>query len=478
MRERGIVLVLIGTWIVAVGLPVVASVNLPHRFAPGTPIRSAEVNENFDTLAEAVGALAVGKQEAIGGPPCGAGQFVRNITADGSLECGVDQVGAPGAAGVASLNGLTGSVALQAGPNVTVVTAEDGRITIGADGGGGGLSLPYQGAAASTAAAFEVANAGSGSAVAGTTATGQAGVLGHNTNAAARSMGVWGRSDAAGTFGVYGSSGSGYGVHGVSTSSAGVVGASTGFDGVAGVSQSGRGVRGESTGGIGVLGVALGAAAAVHGVSQGGYGVHGQTTTGAAGVFGTTALAGGAGVLGVDGANSSIAVRGNATRNGSVGVWGQATTATGVYGQSQSGSGVWGTSTTGPAMRAEGYATQSLGAGGWAKAAVFVSSGVIQRCFNSQATNPALVNGGTCGFVVVSRGTNPVSTATITVIDFTFDLLNTFPALTLGYCDGDGSSTTCAGSVRYGVTPTRLEVHVSDLDDDPTSDEDFYLVLF
>ena len=36
MRERGIVLVLIGTWIVAVGLPVVASVNLPHRFAPGT----------------------------------------------------------------------------------------------------------------------------------------------------------------------------------------------------------------------------------------------------------------------------------------------------------------------------------------------------------------------------------------------------------------------------------------------------------
>lgn len=128
--------VLLGGLLLALGLPVLATMTLPHTFSPNMPIRSSEVNANFAALAEAVGRLETGKQAAITGSPCGAGQFVQGVAASGALECGVDQTASGGGAGVVSLNGLSGSLALQAGENVTMDTDGD-TITVSAASGTG-----------------------------------------------------------------------------------------------------------------------------------------------------------------------------------------------------------------------------------------------------------------------------------------------------------------------------------------------------
>jgi hypothetical protein len=142
MRDRTLTYLLLGALLVLLGVPVLATVTLPYTFSPGTPIRSAEVNANFAALADAAGRLETGKQAAITNSPCDAGQFVRGVGANGALECGVDQVGAGGDAGVSSLNGRTGSLSLQAGDNVAVETSAAGVITVSAASGTGPAGPP------------------------------------------------------------------------------------------------------------------------------------------------------------------------------------------------------------------------------------------------------------------------------------------------------------------------------------------------
>ena len=122
-RMLGAVLVLAGVW-------ATAEVSL-HEFGPGTVIRSNEVNENFVALADALAT----KQERVVGE-CAAGSSIRVINQDGTVVCHVDQVGEPGASGVASLNAMTGSVVLQAGANVSIDDSTAGEIVIAAVGGG------------------------------------------------------------------------------------------------------------------------------------------------------------------------------------------------------------------------------------------------------------------------------------------------------------------------------------------------------
>ncbi len=212
-----------------------------------------------------------------------------------------------------------------------------------------------------------------GAIISTTVSADKAGVYSRNTNSTAYSVGVWGRADAAGAFGVYGSSASGQAVRGDATSGYGVVGVSASGDGVRGQTTSGKsgvygqndnttaystGVwgRADAAGNFGVYGSSASGQAVrgdsttghgVVGVSTSGDGVRGQTTSGKSGVYGQndnlTAYSTGvwgradaAGAFGVYGSSAS----GQAVR-------GDSTTGYGVVGVSTSGDGVRGASTTG-----------------------------------------------------------------------------------------------------------------------------------
>jgi hypothetical protein len=242
---------------------------LPFSFKAGDPIKADEVNANFTALAE-------GKQNAITNSPCSDGQFVTGVAANGNLSCGIDQIGSAGSSGVSSLNGKTGSLAIEGGDGVTVETSEDGKVTISSSATiDGGLSpqatigIPSSGTGNFAGAAFSIrnnnsqnfisaiagtanasgafgvfgsstagqgvrGNANSGSGVVGTSTTGQGvrgsttggndGVYGLNTSGKANTTGVNGQNDASGAFGVYGSSANGFGVAGVTTTGTGVLG--------------------------------------------------------------------------------------------------------------------------------------------------------------------------------------------------------------------------------------------------------------
>jgi hypothetical protein len=240
------------------------------------------------------------------------------LTGDGTV---ASPLGVNTSSIVTSLNGLHGAMTLSAGSNVTI-TPNGSALTIAASGGGGGLTLPFEGSASSGVgdelAAFQVTgSAGAGiSGVSTATTTNSPGVVGvsNGTGVAGygnsnTSVGVFASGgglglQATGFTGVLGSvnssSSTGFGVHGngavsgtgvmgESENAIGVVGTSTNGDGVMGSSESsGRGVFGTSSGGYGVYGTVHGASAAVAGVNTGNnFGVYGQSDSGT-GVYGTS----------------------------------------------------------------------------------------------------------------------------------------------------------------------------------------------
>jgi hypothetical protein len=421
--------ILITAMLVFLGISaVVANGFVPFSFKAGDPIKADEVNANFEALAN-------GKQNAITAIPCGAGQFVTGVAADGNLSCGIDQIGSAGSAGVSSLNGKTGSLAIEGGDGITVNTSDDGKVVISAGVAEGGdlspqatLTFPFSKTINNINPAFAITNNGgialSGSSPNGAgvyafsgntgngvsayseknygvlsfTNTGIAGVYGESkTNGATGVRGV--NSIGPGSSGVWGESAAGRGVRGDSITGSGVEGSSNSGYGVKGtVSSSGTGVYGEntsSTPGAGVQGRAnyvnsVGVnglstqGTGVQGTSNSGIAVRGKTSTGTAGVYGETNRSDGSGVQGVC-TNSAFCA--------------------GVYGSSTTGVGVWGRNRSGVAVRADGNAVQELGFGGFAKAMVYVDytqNPPLRRCFNSQATSAAM-NTAPCGITV----TNP-----------------------------------------------------------------------
>ncbi|MEO6326006.1 MAG: hypothetical protein ABIT01_21070 [Thermoanaerobaculia bacterium] len=185
------------------------------------------------------------------------------------------------AAGVSSLNNLTGDVKLAAGSNVTI-TPSGSTLTIAASGGsGGGLTLPYSGTT-NSALGFDLTNPGgiglrataSGSGLKGYTTGDGVGVFGQSPGGVTGSAGVYGLATATtGSYpaGVYGESRStkGIGVWGRNTATTGV------NYGVAGETNSpnGKGVQGAATsGGDGVYGTSSSTTTpgiGVHGISSG-----------------------------------------------------------------------------------------------------------------------------------------------------------------------------------------------------------------
>ncbi len=216
-----------------------------------------------------------------------------------------------GAAGVMTLNGLSGNVVLAAGSGLSV-TPSGNTLTI-ASTQTGGLTLPYAGSGSVTSGGslLRVSAIGDGSAIAAEGSTGPA-------LAASTSLGVAIVGTTLGnTAGIDGQSvattGFSIGVRGESrsTNGIGVQGRSSAPDGpavgVAGdtISQSGRGIQGTATnGGVGVYGLSSS-------LNTSNYGVHGVTRGNemSAGVFGesTSSTSMGFGVRGRTASSSNFA---------------------------------------------------------------------------------------------------------------------------------------------------------------------------
>lgn len=459
--------ILIAAIIIFLGISALASGSLPFSFKAGDPISADEVNANFTALND-------GKQNTITGSPCGDGQFVTGIAADGAMSCGVDQIGSAGSSGVSSLNGQTGSLAIEGGEGVSITSTDDGIIKVNLTNDTGfstqaAIALPGTGTIKYNGAAFAV----------------------RNNSTQNFSSAISGTANAAGAFGVLGSSSAGQGIRGNASSGTGVVGTSTSGIGIAGSSASGDGIRGSTTSGssgvygintstkqysAGVRGQSNAAVTVgVYGSSTSGYGTAGITTSGT-GVWGQvngpTTAPQAAGVSGINGGTYGFGVRGEHKGLG-YGVYGTAPQV-GVGGESATGIGVRG---IGPvAMSAQGNAVQNLGAFGWAKAMVYVDQTNIIRCFNSQATSNTLMNSNGCGFRITLN--NRSSYDREIRINFGFDTSKTFPLLTIGsICDGDAVFGQCSGQAGPSGT-NEISVTISDLDDDPVDRWSFYLILF
>lgn len=316
MRGNRIKHTALGFALATVGISVFGVGNLTS-FQAGTPIKAGEVNQNFNVLKDAVSALETGKQNALSGGPCPAGQFVQGISADGAVSCGIDQVGATGSAGVSSLNGKTGSLALEAGSGISVDNSQAGRVILSATVGSG-LSLPFSGSPNTNQNAFQINNSGGNA--------------------------------------IYGGSSRNNGI------------------GVSGVSGNGLGVSGYSESGVGVDGVSNTGRAGVRGVanSANGHGVEGRANgTTSAGVMGLNPL--GAGVYGQTNAANNAGVAGEGTNSGGYGVWGRSE-GVGVYGRSGGGTGVQGNSDRGVGVSGFSFAPGGVGVRGTVQASTTINA--------------------------------------------------------------------------------------------------------
>ncbi|MBX3024099.1 hypothetical protein KF840_04230 [bacterium] len=230
--------------------------------------------------------------------------------------------------------------------------------------------------------------------------------------------------------------------------------------GVFGDSYSGEGVHGESLSGTGVAGITgAGAAdtAGVYGASSNPTGV-GTRGDGATGVYGRSTV------------GSGIGVRGEATASGGTGVSGSSAAGPGVSGTSSSNTGagvVAVNSGTGPAIAAQGNAVQSLAAGGWVKAMLYVEGNrTISRCYNSQATGAAVFT-PPCGFQVSAGATGGYP------ITAPFDINNRFISAT------PANSGLAQTNLNISINAPRVfYVTIQTNDDGDSIDASFALFIF
>ncbi len=209
--------------------------------------------------------------------------------------------------------------------------------------------------------------------------------------------------------------------------------------------EGGTGVIGESTSGIGVQGF---------GVSTGVYGKASATGGSANGVQGAS--------------TNATAVRGDDGGSGS-----------GVVGTSASGYGVYASSSSGFSIGADNNATQARGAGGWAKAMVFVdpftaSGTAITRCYNSQASG-ATVNTPPCGFSIIHEGLGS------DMVNFGFQVNDRFISATQFSAN---SITACVldtnnGCFEGGISPNADQVlTVTVFYNGAATDSAFWIIVF
>jgi Chaperone of endosialidase len=275
-KARDIKNITLGAVVAVSGLSALAAVNLT-TFAPGTPIKSSEVNANFSSLKANIEALQApgsvsGAQLAAGSVNASKLEAKNGVDgkvlklSGGNLIWGDDIVGSPSTSYTADGSSLvlagtifsvkdtgigTTKIADEAvtGAKIAPNAVAYGRI---ADGGvpGTKLQLPL-----TLSGGF-----GNGAVIKGVDSGGNG-------------FGVWGESTTS--TGVYGKStaGSGFGVQGKSDTNIGVLGDGAKY-GVFGNSGSGFGVYGQSSGDNAVYGVAFGTNAAVAGTSAHGYGAY------------------------------------------------------------------------------------------------------------------------------------------------------------------------------------------------------------
>ncbi|RIH88437.1 tail fiber domain-containing protein [Calidithermus roseus] len=128
----------VGAFVVASGLWVLA-VTIPNAFAPGTPIKSAEVNANFSALKSAVDPLQAFTAK-LSTTPCASGQAMGGVGADGTPNC----VAVSGGAGLVKVEHDTslageGTAGTPLGVAVPLALEKTGGQVLDLSGGGVGI---------------------------------------------------------------------------------------------------------------------------------------------------------------------------------------------------------------------------------------------------------------------------------------------------------------------------------------------------
>ena len=242
----------------------------------------------------------------------------------------------------------------------------------------------------------------------------------------------------------------------------------------------------------GILGLATATTGTGNGVfgwtkATAGYGVAGYNTAGGYGVYGQTSGGNAAGVFGTN-TSSGYGVLGRAAGSTGQGVWGESlgtgfsngAGSDGVHGVSHStagsgvagvndakdATGVYGSDPQGYGFATDSHVSQGRSAGGWVKAMAYVSSGAIQRCFNSQ------ISGSTASTVPCGMSFTTTSSSPWTfVIDFGFEVDDRFVQIVFTSLDGN-TRYYVLSSDGYPISNSQVQVV-----DKATFPSNFYVVV-